>query len=180
VVHQTVSNWVAAHADAVPERPPQPAGPVETAELDELYTYVGQKKRCLRRDRGGSQDALYRELGRRVGAELGGHAGGGRGRGPGAAVLFRWLRHLETLVYYPGRHEVAPGKSQTYSVEADNAELRHYLARLARKSRCFSRSIEALRQAVKLFVHAWNRRQLHKRAFPRYPCHVRDFVGPLC
>ncbi len=86
----------------------------------------------------------------------------------------------ETLVYYPGRHEVAPGKSQTYSVEADNAELRHYLARLARKSRCFSRSIEALRQAVKLFVHAWNRRQLHKRAFPRYPCHVRDFVGPLC
>ncbi len=44
VVHQTVSNWVAAHADAVPERPPQPADPVETAELDELYTYVGHKK----------------------------------------------------------------------------------------------------------------------------------------
>jgi len=34
----------------------------------------------------------------------------------------------ETLVYYPGRHAVAPGKSQTYSVEAANAELRHYLA----------------------------------------------------
>jgi insertion element IS1 protein InsB len=86
----------------------------------------------------------------------------------------------ETLVYYPGRHEVAPGKSQTYSVEADNAELRHYLARLGRKSRCFSRSIAALRQAVKLFVHAWNRRQLHRRAFPRYAAHVMDFVGPLC
>ena len=85
----------------------------------------------------------------------------------------------QTLVYYPGRHEVAPGKSQTYSVEADNAELRHYLARLGRRSRCFSRSIEALRRAVKLFVHAWNRRQLHKRAYPRYSCHVRDFVGPL-
>ncbi len=84
-----------------------------------------------------------------------------------------------TLVYYPGRHTVAPGKSQTYSVEADNAELRHYLARLGRRSRCFSRSIVALRRAVKLFVHAWNRRQLHKRAFPRYACHVRDFVGPL-
>jgi IS1 family transposase len=84
----------------------------------------------------------------------------------------------ETLVYYPGRHTVAPGKSQTYSVEADNAELRHYLARLGRKSRCFSRTIEALRRAVKLFVHAWNSRQLHKRAFPRYACHVMDFVGP--
>jgi IS1 family transposase len=82
----------------------------------------------------------------------------------------------ETLVYYPGTHAVAPGKSQTYSVEADNAELRHYLARLGRRSRCFSRSIDALRRAVKLFVHAWNRRQLHKRAFPRYASHVRDFV----
>jgi IS1 family transposase len=84
----------------------------------------------------------------------------------------------ETLVYYPGRHTVAPGKSQTYSVEADNAELRHDLARLGRRSRCFSRSIEALRRAVKLFVHACNGRHLHKRAFPRYACHVSDFVCP--
>jgi len=84
----------------------------------------------------------------------------------------------ERLVYYPGHHDVAPGKSQTYSVEADNAELRHYLARLGRKSRCFSRSIDALRRAVKLFVYAWNRRQLHRRAYPSYTCHVRDFVCP--
>jgi hypothetical protein len=81
-------------------------------------------------------------------------------------------------VYYPGRYAVAPGKSQTDSVEAANAELRHYLARLGRKSRCFSRTIAALRRAVKLFVHAWNSRQLHRRAFPRYACHVMDFVGP--
>jgi IS1 family transposase len=56
------------------------------------------------------------------------------------------------LVYYPGKHAVAPGKSQTYAVEADNAALRPYLARLARRSRCFARSIDALRRAVKLFV----------------------------
>ena len=49
---------------------------------------------------------------------------------------------------------------------------------LGRKSRCFSRSIDALRWAVKLFVHAGNRRQLHKRAFPRYACLVSDFVCP--
>jgi insertion element IS1 protein InsB len=79
-------------------------------------------------------------------------------------------------VSYPGHHAVVSGKSQTYSVEADNAEVRHYLARLARKSRCFSCSIEALRRAVKLFIHAWNRRQLHTRAFPRYASHVSDFV----
>ena len=44
VVHQTVANWVAAHADTLPERPPQPAGPHEVAELDELYTFIGHKK----------------------------------------------------------------------------------------------------------------------------------------
>jgi len=38
--------------------------------------------------------------------------------------------------------------------------------------RYFSRSTKALRQAVKLFVHAWNRRQVHKRAFTGYPYHV--------
>jgi IS1 family transposase len=83
-----------------------------------------------------------------------------------------------TLVYYPGRHAVALGKSQTYSVEAATAELRHSLARLGRRSRCFSRSLVALRRAVKLFVHAWHRRQLHKRAFPRYVAHVFDFLCP--
>ena len=41
------------------------------------------------------------------------------------------------LWYHFGRYEVSQGKADTYSVEADNAELRHYLARLARKSRCF-------------------------------------------
>jgi IS1 family transposase len=84
----------------------------------------------------------------------------------------------DTLIYYPGQHQSLPNKSQTYSVEADNAELRHYLARLVRQSRCFSRSIHALWRAVKLFIFAWNRRQLHKRAFPKYPAQVRDFVYP--
>ena len=64
---------------------------------------------------------------------------------------------------YPGTHTVAEGKSQTYSVEGDNAELRHYLARLdlarlGRRSRCFLRCIWALQRAVALFVYAWNRR----------------------
>jgi IS1 family transposase len=83
-----------------------------------------------------------------------------------------------TLVYYPGRHEFVGDKSETYSVKGDNAELRHYLARLGRKSRCFSRCLRALWRAVKLFVFSWNRRQLYKQAHPNYPAHVADFVCP--
>ena len=80
---------------------------------------------------------------------------------------------------YSGEHMVAPGKSQTFSVEGDNAELRHYLARLGRKSRCFSRCLWALKRAVALFVYAWNRRQRTKRAFPKLPAHVCDFIADL-
>jgi insertion element IS1 protein InsB len=80
------------------------------------------------------------------------------------------------LVYAPGIYTPMPNKSETYRVEGDNAELRHYLARLARRSRCFSRCIHALRRAVKLFVFAWNSRQLYRQRYPRYPAHLIDFL----
>jgi IS1 family transposase len=80
------------------------------------------------------------------------------------------------LIFTPGRYTPMPDKSETYRVEGDNAELRHYLARLARRSRCFSRCIHALRRAIKLFVYAWNRRQLHRQRFPKYPAHLMEFI----
>lgn len=82
------------------------------------------------------------------------------------------------LWYHFGRYEVSKGKAETYSVEADNAELRHYLARLARRSRCFSRCPFALQCAIKLFVYCFNSRQLYKQRYPNYPAHLMDFVSP--
>jgi IS1 family transposase len=83
------------------------------------------------------------------------------------------------LWYHFGRYEVSNGKADTYSVEADNAELRHYLARLARRSRCFSRCPYALECALRLFVFCFNSRQLHRQRFPNYASHVMDFISPL-
>lgn len=83
-----------------------------------------------------------------------------------------------TGVYDPGRQKALPNKSQTSSVEADNSELRHYLARLGRRSRCITRSRRALREAIKLFVYAWNRRQLTRLAHPQYWYDIRNFVYP--
>ena len=80
---------------------------------------------------------------------------------------------------YPAQHWMMPDKSQTYSVEGDNAELRHYLARLARRSRCFSRCINALRAAIRIFVYCWNRRQLYKQQYPNYSSHLMDFAPML-
>ncbi|HUN05266.1 MAG TPA: hypothetical protein PLQ56_01635 [Aggregatilineales bacterium] len=59
-----------------------------------------------------------------------------------------------------------PDKTETYRVEGDNAELSHYPARLARKSRCFSRCLHALRRTIKYFVFLWNSRQLYRLRRP--------------
>ncbi len=79
-----------------------------------------------------------------------------------------------TLLYRQGQHAVAPGKSETNSVEGDNADLRHYLdhldylARLRRRSRCFSRSLTALARQVKLFAFCHNACQLFLQRYPKH------------
>ena len=71
------------------------------------------------------------------------------------------------LSYFPGYHSFA-GKDETYSVEAVNADLRHYLARLGRRSRCFSRCAKALKASLRIFVYYYNQRQLYRLQFPAY------------
>lgn len=56
-------------------------------------------------------------------------------------------------------HVVSVAKEETYTIEGINADLRTYLGRLKRRSRCFSRRIEKLAEAVRLFVWHYNRRQ---------------------
>jgi len=77
------------------------------------------------------------------------------------------------LWYHWGVYAVSQGKTDTFSVEGGNAELRHYLAR---RSRCFSHCPQALKAALKLFMYCFNRRQLHKQCSPNYPAHVYQFV----
>ena len=86
------------------------------------------------------------------------------------------LRRQALKLYVNGTNLSAP---HSVSVEGDDAELRHYLAQLGRKSRCFSRCLWALTRAVALFMYAWNRRQRAKRAFPKMPAHICDFVADL-
>ena len=54
------------------------------------------------------------------------------------------LEAYRTALYWPAVHYPMDDKSETYSVEGDNADIRHYLARLGRRSRCFSRCQWAL------------------------------------
>jgi insertion element IS1 protein InsB len=47
-------------------------------------------------------------------------------------------------------------KAETYTVEGYNSLLRHFLARLRRKSKCYSKSHCMLLNSVMLFMLKWN------------------------
>jgi len=64
-----------------------------------------------------------------------------------------------SLWYHWDSYAVSEAKTDTSAVEGNSAELRHYLARLAR-----------------LFVYYFNQHQLRKRLFPKYPFYIIDFV----
>ncbi|RLJ01467.1 MAG: hypothetical protein DRP08_05480 [Candidatus Aenigmatarchaeota archaeon] len=44
ISRQTVANWVKAHAEKLPDEPPVPGPEVEVSELDEVFTFIEQKK----------------------------------------------------------------------------------------------------------------------------------------
>jgi transposase-like protein len=44
VDHHTVMNWVKTYTDSLADSPPLPAGVPEVCELDELFTFIGDKK----------------------------------------------------------------------------------------------------------------------------------------
>lgn len=50
--HGTVANWFKAYADALPEELPGTGILVSVAEQDELFTFVGEKKRSVHHDDG--------------------------------------------------------------------------------------------------------------------------------
>ena len=60
-------------------------------------------------------------------------------------------------IVYPGKHiRNVKNKKDTFTVESVNADLRHYIPVLARRSRCFARKIETLYAVVDVFVEAYN------------------------
>ena len=79
------------------------------------------------------------------------------------------LAVYQELVWPPAsEHVVSIGKEETYTIESLNADLRTYLGRLKRRSRCFSRCWEALVRAVRMFSWHYNRRRRLILQHPKY------------
>ncbi len=67
-------------------------------------------------------------------------------------------------------------KRDTHNIEGSNADLRHYIAGLRRRSRCFFRKIETLVAVLSIFVDAYNKFGAAKLEYRRRHPHCgRDF-----
>ena len=61
-------------------------------------------------------------------------------------------------VVFPGKHiRNVRDKRDTHIIESVNADLRHYISGLARRSRCFYRSLETLQAVLEVFIDAYNK-----------------------
>lgn len=61
-------------------------------------------------------------------------------------------------VIFEGKHiRVVKNKSETHNIESSNADLRHYIKGLARRSRCFFRKKETLELVLQIFINAYNK-----------------------
>ena len=61
------------------------------------------------------------------------------------------------IIYHKKHICTIHDKSNTFTVKNINADLRHYIPVLARRSRCFPRSLETIKAVVAVFVDAYNR-----------------------
>lgn len=76
--------------------------------------------------------------------------------------LYDNIEHIETKYYssdYWRAYKLLPenqhlwGKAHTYTVERTNRRLRHYLARLTRRTYCVSKSLDMLDASLTLFTY---------------------------
>ena len=70
-------------------------------------------------------------------------------------------------LYYGAPFELREDKKETYSVEAVNADLRHYLKRLARKSRIFLSKDASTQKEHSVIRFLLQSKTDHEKKFPK-------------
>jgi IS1 family transposase len=136
---------------------------LKTLELDELYWFVGEKSHAETRENVYLITMVSCEPRQIVGFDVAFDKSPPRiqqivDNAPPAEKYCTdgYLGYID--IVYPGCHlRNIHDKSDTHNVESVNADLRHYIPVLRRRSRCFCRSIETLSAVVSLFVEAYNK-----------------------
>jgi len=131
-------------------------------ELDELYWFIEKKAKSETRENIYLMTMINPEPRQIVGFEV--------VMDKGAAHIQNivdnapWAKKYATDGYlgycdviFPGEHiRNVHNKKNTHNVESINADLRHYIPVLQRRSRCFCRKLETLQIVIEVFVDAYN------------------------
>ena len=150
VSHNTVINWVKKVGNHLTPEPDYSEIP-EIAEIDELQTYVGKKNKIW----------LWTVFNTAIAGIIAWVVG------DRSADTFKalWLliKGWQCFFYVTDGYVVYPqfieeddhivNKTYMTRVEGENTRLRHYLARLHRKTLCYSKSVEMLSLSVRLVVY---------------------------
>jgi IS1 family transposase/transposase-like protein len=151
IAHTILLNWIKQSASQLPDSYDPDEIP-QVGELDELETFVGNK---------GNKVWIWTAVDHFRAGILGWVVG------DHSAETFRRLWALiawwRCYFWVSDGNPVYPGfipagdqiVSKTYMtrVEGENTRLRHYLARLHRKTLCYSKSIEMLQHSLRLLIH---------------------------
>jgi len=151
-------------------------------ELDEMYWFIEKKPRAGTRENIYIITQVSREPRQIVGFDAAFDKSPARiqrivDSAPAAQRYYTdgWIGYID--VVYPGQHiRNTRDKSDTFIVEGINADLRHYVPGLARRSRCFYRSLETLIAVLALFVCAYNKFGQAKHRHPRIPFAFVNFL----
>ena len=136
--------------------------PIKILEMDEMYWFVFNKPRTETRENIYLMTIVSREPCLIVSFDAAFDKSPDRiqvlvDTAPEAEVYYAdgYLGYID--VVYPGKHiRNIHNKNDTHTVEGVNADLRHYIPILARRSRCFARTLDTLRAVVEVFIDAYN------------------------
>lgn len=131
-------------------------------ELDELYWFIERKPRTESRENTYLMTMIRRSPRQIVGFDVAFDKSPERIQRIADSVpetaqycTDGWSGYMD--VVYPGQHiRNIRDKSDTFTVEGINADLRHNIPILARRSRCFARRLDTLQAVMQVFVGAYN------------------------
>ncbi|MBT7491464.1 MAG: IS1 family transposase [Bacteroidetes bacterium] len=152
VSHVSVYNWIKAFGDEIEKiRSDQK---IEVVEIDEMHTYIGNKKYCwiwIAVDRNGKRfiNCVFGNRGLRTGELLWDEI---KDKEIGQVMTDHWKVYEK---FVPKSKHVQT-KAETFTVEGYNSLFRHFLARMRRKSKCYTKKLEMLKQAVMMLMLKWN------------------------
>nr|WP_185711605.1 IS1 family transposase [Tannerella forsythia] len=153
VSNVSVLNWIRDFGHKVQELSSQNQD-IEMVELDEMHSYIGSKKFCwiwIAVDRYGKRFINF-FIGDRSNET--------------AKEFWETIKHhqMDSIAsdYWKPYESIIPkekhiqSKAETFTVEGYNSLFRHFLARMRRKTKCYSKKMEMLKLSILLLMHHRN------------------------